>query len=80
MAGNWGDKTCSCNIIDYFKALDTTINILKPTSFVIFGWVFTRNDNSNNANLTKLKPFKVFFEMSAAKNDKKKHKHYLQLF
>ena len=31
-----------------------------------------RNDNSNSENLTKLEPFKAFFEMAAVEYDKKK--------
>ena len=42
---------------------------------VIFGWVFTINDN-NNENFTKLEPFNPFFEMSAAENDKKNRDFY----
>ena len=44
--------------------------MINPTS-CNFRLVFTRNDNFNNENLTKLEPFKAFFEMSAAENDKK---------
>ena len=32
MAVNLGNKNCSCNIINYFKAFSTTINMVKPTS------------------------------------------------
>ena len=38
---------------------------------LIFGWVFTRIENFNNENRTKLEPFMAFFKTSARENDKK---------
>ena len=72
MAVDWGDKNCSSNIIKYFKAFSTTINIVQPmTCNIRFG--LYENDNISNKNPAKLEPYKALFEISAADIDQKKH-------
>ena len=62
---------CSCSIINYLKTYSIIINMQKKTHLVIFGWVFTRSNNLNNKNWTKLEPFKASFKIPATDNEKK---------